>query len=144
MPSKGLDPSSAVTLNVFRDTGQNSNEPTRVSGPIRCKEHPSTYYFEFDYTGAKFWGLIPAIGAPRDLLIDYGLANGASKCPWNPNNDWSVSGLDVGGSEDVVSTRHITVYSKGRLIWGEEPPCDAVPNEPTTPPPPPPFVYPPR
>ena len=140
----GLDPTTAVTLSLFRDTGETMKEPTGVKGPVQCKEHTNTFYFEFDYTGARFWGLIPAIGAPRDLLIDYGLAYGETKCPWNPNNDWSLQGLQVGKTEDVVKTPYITVYSKGRLIWGKEPPCDAVPDIPTTPPPPPPLEYPPR
>lgn len=140
----GLDPTTAVTLSKFRDTGESMKEPTGVKGPIQCKEHTDTFYFEFDYTGAKFWGIIPAIGAPRDLLIDYGLSYGEVKCPWDPTNDWSLQGLHVAKTEDVQKTDYITVYSKGRLIWGKEPPCDAVPDEPTVPPPPPPFVYPPR
>ncbi|HET9960228.1 MAG TPA: glycoside hydrolase family 9 protein [Polyangiaceae bacterium] len=142
----GLDPSQAVTLNVFRDTGQNATppEPTGVKGPIQCKEHTDTYYFEFDYTGAKFWGLIPAIGAPRDLLLDYGLAYGEKKCEWDPSNDWSMQDLKVGQTEEVAKTPYITVYSKGRLIWGKEPPCDGIPDVPVVPPPPPPLEYPPR
>ncbi|MFZ5893622.1 MAG: glycoside hydrolase family 9 protein [Myxococcota bacterium] len=142
----GLDPTAAVTLNLFRDTGQNTRpaEPVKVTGPIQCKQHTNTFYFEFDYSKAKFWGLIPAIGAPRDVLIDYGLAYGENKCPWDASNDWSLQALQVGQTEQVAKTQYITVYSKGRLIWGQEPPCDAVPDVPRTPPPPPPLEYPPR
>jgi len=42
----------------------------------------------------------------------------------------------------VVKTPFVTVYSKGNLIWGTEPPCNDVP--PRTVPPPPPPSYPPR
>ena len=139
----GLDPTKAVTGSLFRDTGTNANptDPTAMTGPIACEKEKSTYYFELDYTGAKFWGLIPAIGAPRDLLLDYGLEHAAS-CPWDPSNDWSMQNLTFGKTEDVVKTPFVTVYSKGNLIWGTEPPCNDAP--PKTVPPPPPPSYPPR
>jgi endoglucanase len=139
----GLDPALAITGHVVRDTGLNVNppEPVGVTGPIACSEHKQTYYFEFDYTGDKFWGLIPAIGGPRDLLLDYGLEYGAT-CPWDAGNDWSTQSLETGGTEQVTKTPYVTVYSNGNLIWGTEPPCNGPPK--TTPPPPPATYPPPR
>jgi hypothetical protein len=138
----GLDPATAITGRVVRDTGLNASppEPVGVKGPIACEQEKDTYYFEFDYTGDKFWGLIPAIGGPRDLLLDYGLEYGAS-CPWDASNDWSMQSLELGGTEEVVKTPNITVYSRGELIWGNEPPCNGVQKKT---PPPPPIIYPPR
>ncbi|HET7546071.1 MAG TPA: hypothetical protein VFK05_39655, partial [Polyangiaceae bacterium] len=115
-------------------------EPVGVKGPIACEKEKTTYYFEFDYTGDKFWGLIPVIGGPRDLLFEYGLPWAAS-CPWDPANDWSIQSLELGETEQVVKTKNITVYSKGELIWGNEPPCN---GEPKQTPPPPEISYPPR
>jgi len=136
----GLDPALAITGKVVRDTGSSANppEPAGVKGPIACRENKETYYFEFDYTGDKFWGLIPAIGGPRDLLLDYGLEYGAS-CAWDPANDWSMQTLKPGATEEVEKTPYVTVYSNGDLIWGVEPPCNG-PQK--TPPPPPPIEYP--
>jgi hypothetical protein len=93
-----------------------------MRGPIVCDEDTGVYYFEFDYTGSLFWGLIPAIGAPRDVLLDYGVQYNPG-CPWDPTNDWSLQFLEVGGADEVVKTPYVTVYSDGRLIWGVEPPC---------------------
>jgi len=138
----GLDPATSITGQVLRDTGLNATppEPVGVKGPIACEEAKTTYYFEFDYTGDKFWGLIPAIGGPRDLLFEYGLPWGAT-CPWDPSNDWSVQALELGQTEQVAKTKNITVYSKGTLIWGNEPPCN---GEQKITPPPPEISYPPR
>lgn len=136
----GLDPLTAVTGRGVRDTGfsaQPSN-PTEIRGPILCDPKTSVYYFEFDYTGSKFWGLIPAIGAPRDVLLDYGVEYNPG-CPWDPKNDWSLQFLELGATEDVVKTPYITVYSEGDLIWGEEPPCMGEQKKVE---PPPPLVYP--
>jgi hypothetical protein len=52
-----------------------------------------------------------------------------------------MQNLVAGKTEDVQKTPFVTVYSKGNLIWGTEPPCNG-PQQ-TTPPPPPPS-YPPR
>lgn len=137
----GLDPTTAVTAQLVRDTGMSATptDPTEMKGPIVCDENTGVYYFEFDYTGAQFWGLIPVIGAPRDLLLDYGVQYNPG-CPWNPANDWSLQYLEVGGTDEVVKTPYITVYSSGELIWGEEPPCmgEQIIVEP---PPPPQYVY---
>lgn len=136
----GLDPTTAVTANLARDTGASANppDPTEVRGPIVCDPNTNVYYFEFDYTGAKFWGLITAIGAPRDLLLDYGVEHNPG-CPWDPTNDWSIQYLELGSTEDVVKTPYITVYSDGELIWGEEPPCMGEQIK-VEPPPPPVYV----
>jgi hypothetical protein len=135
----GLDPTTAVTGRLARDTGVSANpsDPTEMRGPIVCDPKTNVYYFEFDYTGSKFWGLIPAIGAPRDVLLDYGVEHNPG-CPWDPANDWSLQSLAPGGTDDVVKTRYVTVYSDGRLIWGDEPPCM---GEQRTAEPPPPPVY---
>ncbi len=135
----GLDPARVVTLDVFRDTGEGytPSDPTGVTGPIACDEAAGTYYFEFDYTGALFWGEIAAIGAPRELLIDYGVENNPG-CVWDPTNDWSVQFLPVASNTGVVKTPYITVYSNGELIWGEEPPCNGEQRKVE---PPPPLVY---
>ena len=135
----GLDPASAVNVDVFRDTGAGftPSDPTEVSGPIACDEAAGTYYIEFDYTGALFWGEIPAIGAPRELLIDYGVTNNPG-CVWDPTNDWSVQFLPVASNTEAVKTPYITVYSNGELIWGEEPPCNGEQKKVE---PPPPLVY---
>ena len=133
----GLDPHSVVTLNLMRDTGANYEGPTGVIGPVACDEAAGTYYFEFDYTGALFWGEIPAIGAPRELMIDYGVQNNPG-CVWDPTNDWSNQFLPVASNTEVVKTPYITVYSNGELIWGEEPPCNGEQKKVE---PPPPLVY---
>lgn len=136
----GKDPLTTITGNLARDTGPSATppDPTEVKGPIACDTDAGVYYFEFDYTGSKFWGLIPAIGAPRDLLFDYGVEYGA-ECAWDASNDWSIQYLKPGGSEEVVKTPYITVYSKGALIWGEEPPCMGEQKKVE---PPPPIQYP--
>lgn len=138
--ARGLDPTTQVTANLSRDTGASAQppDPTEVSGPIACDKNAGVYYFEFDYTGAKFWGLIPAIGAPRDLLLDYGVEYNPG-CPWDPTNDWSIQFLELGGTEAVVKTPYITVYSGGQLIWGEEPPCMG--KQKKAPPPPRVIIY---
>jgi len=120
----GLDPTTAITGQIVRDTGPSATppDPTEMRGPIVCDEDTGVYYFEFDYTGSLFWGLIPAIGAPRDVLLDYGVQYNPG-CPWDPTNDWSLQFLEVGGADEVVKTPYVTVYSDGRLIWGVEPPC---------------------
>lgn len=121
----GLDPTKDVTANVMRDTGNDAtpSDPTEIRGPIACDQQAGMYYFELDYTGAKFWGSIPAIGAPRDILLDYGVTHNLG-CAWDPTNDWSIQYLTAGGTNDVQKTPYITVYSDGELIWGEEPPCN--------------------
>lgn len=136
----GLDPATAITGRLARDTGFSASpaNPTELRGPLVCDPRAGVYYFEFDYTGSKFWGLIPAIGAPRDVLLDYGVEYNPG-CPWDPKNDWSIQFLKLGRTEDVVKTPYITVYSKGRLIWGEEPPCM---GEQRRVEPPPPLIYP--
>jgi hypothetical protein len=135
----GLDPVSVVTVNVARDTGTSANPPvpTKVTGPHACDAAAGVYYFELDHTGADFWGLIPAIGAPRDVLLDYGVTHNPD-CVWDSTNDWSIQFLEVGGTDEVKKTPYITVYSGGKLIWGEEPPCH---GEQKVADPPPPLVY---
>ncbi len=135
-----LDPRTAVTAQLMRDTGPSATppDPTEMKGPIACDKDKAVYYFEFDYTGAKFWGLIPAIGAPRDVLLDYGVQNNPG-CPWDPTNDWSLQSLAPGAPDAVVKTPKITVYSAGELIWGEEPPC--LGKQKKAAPPPPVIVY---
>lgn len=120
----GLDPTTAITGNIVRDTGESAipPDPTEIRGPIACDEESGVYYFEFDYTDSLFWGQIAAIGAPRDVLLDYGVQYNPG-CPWDPTNDWSIQFLEVGHADDVVKTPYVTVYSDGELIWGMEPPC---------------------
>ncbi|HET9956780.1 MAG TPA: glycoside hydrolase family 9 protein [Polyangiaceae bacterium] len=139
----GLDPTQAITGQIVRDTGMSATpgDPTEMKGPIACDTEAGVYYFEFDYTGSQFWGLIPVIGAPRDVLLDYGVAYNPG-CPWNPENDWSIQYLKKGGVDDVVKTPYVTVYSNGQLIWGKEPPCMGGGKE--VEPPPPEIEYPPR
>jgi hypothetical protein len=136
----GLDPLTAVTAQLARDTGPSANpsDPTELRGPIICDPKTNVYYFELDYTGAKFWGLIPAIGAPRDVLLDYGVEYNPG-CAWDPTNDWSIQNLVLGGTEEVQKTPFITVYSNGTLIWGKEPPCMGKQKE-AEPPPTPVYV----
>lgn len=136
----GLDPATAVTAHVMRDTGTSATPPvpTRVTGPTACDAEAGVYYFELDHTDAKFWGLLPVLGSPREILLDYGLAQAAS-CPWDATNDWSLLNLEVGATEDVVKTPYVTVYSDGELIWGEEPPCMGERKK-ADPPPPPVYV----
>ena len=56
---------------------------------------------------------------------------------WDPTNDWSFDSLDAG---ELVKRPHVTLYSEGELIWGEEPPC--FPEEPPRyVPPPTPIAY---
>lgn len=135
----GLDPLTTVTAQVVRDTGHSATppDPTGMRGPTACDEEAGVYYFEFDYTGSRFWGLIPAIGAPRDLLLEYGVEHNPG-CVWDPSNDWSIQFLEQGATEDVVKTPYVTVYSSGDLIWGEEPPCMGEQKKVE---PPPPIVY---
>ena len=137
----GLDPTTAVTANIFRDTGPSATppDPTEMSGPIACDEDKGVYYFEFDYTDSMFWGLIPVIGAPRDVLLDIGVQENPG-CAWDATNDWSNQFLEVGGTDEVVKTPYITVYSDGRLIWGEEPPCMGE-QQIAEPPPPIEYIY---
>ncbi len=120
----GKDPSSAISATLMRDTGMNDSpsNPTEVRGPIVCDPETNVYFLEFDYSGALFWGQIPAIGSPRDLLLDYGVEYN-DDCPWDAANDWSIQGLSLGETEAVTKTPFITVYSDGELIWGQEPPC---------------------
>lgn len=47
----------------------------------------------------------------------------AATCLWGPSNDWSVQYIELGQAEQLAKTKNITVYGKGELIWGNEPPC---------------------
>ena len=110
---KGVDPKS-VQASIIYDRFPG----TTMKKPQQCAVNGNMYYLEFGYEGQKFWGELVQLTAPRTTQFELGTPNG-SGCVWDTTNDWSLQNLTT----EEVKTPYITVYSKGELIYGEEPPC---------------------
>jgi len=125
-----------VTASLIYDRGATEfGEPTSISKPTVCPKSASTYYIDLGFEGYQFWGRIVQLKAPRTLMIDLGVNNGAG-CTWDPSNDWSYADLQAAPADgsDPPRTPHITVYSDGKLAFGEEPPsCFDTPTPPMCP-----------
>jgi hypothetical protein len=114
----GVSPS---TLSVRKavDTAGIVTGTTTVVGPLRCPANSNLWYVELGFAGAKFWGEISALTAPRTVTLEYGTGTGGN-CVWNPSNDYSTETLS---GAVPVKNPHVTVYSQGKLVYGEEPTC---------------------
>jgi hypothetical protein len=121
---KGGKSISDVTASLIYDRGATEfGEPTSISKPQACPKSSSTYYLEMGFEGYQFWGRIVQLKAPRTFQLDLGVNNGAG-CTWDASNDWSYQGLAGAPSDgsDPPKSRHITVYSGTKLVFGDEPP----------------------
>jgi endoglucanase len=91
-------------------------KPTIVTGPVPYDEEKGLYYYDFAFTGCKFYGSIPlefqiaatTIGSDLNYYMD-------------GTNDYSAQGLPEGKDAEHVVTENVTMYSDGELIWGVEP-----------------------
>lgn len=111
-----------MKASMIYDRGQlEFGDPTKLKGPTACETNGNMYYFELSYEGSEFWGEQVRLTGPRVSIVDFGLPDGPN-CTWKPNNDWSHQGL----TKDSVKSPHVTMYSSGKLVWGEEPPCHPV------------------
>jgi hypothetical protein len=113
-----------VTASLIYDRGATEfGEPTSLSAPKQCPKAPSIYYVEMGFEGYQYWGRLVQLKAPRTIMLDIGVANGAS-CTWDATNDWSYADLKPmpAGGADPPRTPHIPVYSRGLRAFGEEPP----------------------
>ena len=88
--------------------------PTIVTGPFAWNEGEGLYYFDFAFTGCKFYGSIPL---EFQLVVNF-----ASDYAFHQDsaNDYSRQGLPTG--DDYAVASRVTMYSDGVLIAGEEPP----------------------
>lgn len=127
----GVDPSK-IQASILNDTGASYGQPTTLKGPTPCEENGDIWYIELGYLGSKFWGEMPKLTAPRNVLLQVGLPSQPG-CPWDPSNDWSLQGVS---SSESKKNKYVTVYSKGELIFGEEPECHPVQRIIVEPPPP--------
>lgn len=126
----GVDPSK-IKASLINDTGASYKQPTTLKGPLPCEENGDIWYVELGYVGSKFWGEMPILTAPRSVILQTGL-DSQPGCPWDPSNDWSLKGV----GSTTAKNKYVTVYSKGELIFGEEPPCHPVQKVIVEPPPP--------
>jgi endoglucanase len=88
-------------------------KPTIVTGPFPYDEEKGIYYFDFAFTGCKFYGSIP---------LEFQLTAAAAsdhQSHQDSSNDYSRRGLPMG--DDYVVTPYVTLYSDGELIAGQEP-----------------------
>jgi hypothetical protein len=126
----GIDPAK-MKFHVFNDSAGSCPAVTAtVKGPMPCETNGDTWYVEFGYEGEKFWGNMQVLGAPRTLMFEYGVESNPG-CVWDPSNDWSTQILtDWTKSDITIATEtknpYVTVYSEGKLLYGEEPPCHPV------------------
>ncbi len=147
----GADPSQIFARLIYDRGLQEFNEPTSIEGPIPCEINGNMYYVKMGFEGYKFWGLMPKLKSPRSLILETGVPSDPN-CIWDPYNDWSLrtacnaeevcpltrAGCDKSANpacccpvdnetylnaETDVKNPHVTVYSSGELIYGEEPPC---------------------
>lgn len=140
----GIDPAT-MKFNVFNDTsGSCSGRVASVKGPMPCETNGDMWYVEFGFEGQKFWGEMPVLGAPRTVMIEYGMESNPG-CVWDPSNDWSTQILTDWTQSDITITEetknpYVTVYSAGKLAYGEEPKCHVTRRVVVPPPPPPPTA----
>lgn len=109
---------SDVTAKVNYDQHQGDKGAISVSDPVQYDG--SVYYVELSFNDGS-------------VVMPTGQSEHRSECQfrisipdgndgvWDPTNDWSYEGLEVGGEDAMVDTEHITMYNDGVLIWGEEP-----------------------
>ena len=84
-------------------------KPTIVTGPFPYDEARGIYYFDFAFTGCKFYGSIPfEFQLLADMASDF-------QSHQDSSNDYSRQGLPMG------DTPYVTLYSDGELIAGQEP-----------------------
>lgn len=138
----GIDPAK-MKFNKFYDMAGNTAGKTTVKGPMPCETNGDIWYVEFGYEGGKFWGEMPILTAPRTVMIEYGMESNPG-CVWDPSNDWSTQTLTDWSKSDItiadeVKNPYVTVYSSGKLLYGEEPKCH-VTRRVTVPPPPDPVL----
>jgi hypothetical protein len=114
----GIDPAT-MKFNKFMDTAGNKAGNTTVKGPMPCETNGDMWYVEFGYEGSKFWGEISALSAPRTVMFEYGVQSNPG-CVWDSSNDWSMQGLN---KKESKKNPYVTVYSEGKLLYGEEPKC---------------------
>lgn len=123
----GIDPAK-MKFNKFNDTaGSCAGNTTTVKGPIPCEKNGDMWYVEFGFKNQKFWGEMPVTGAPRTVMFEYGVESNPG-CVWDPSNDWSTQTLTDWKKSDItiheeIKNPYVTVYSEGKLLYGEEPPC---------------------
>ena len=87
--------------------------PTIVSGPFPWNAVEDIYYFDFAFTGCKFYGSIPF---EFQLVAE---AASDHQPHQDSSNDFSRQGLPVG--DTYGEARYVAMYSDGELIAGEEP-----------------------
>jgi hypothetical protein len=123
----GVDPAK-MKFHVFNDSaGSCSGRTAKVTGPVACEANGDMWYAEIKFEGEKFWGEMPVLGAPRTVMIEYGVESNPG-CVWDPSNDWSTQTLtDWTQSAITINEEtknpYVTVYSEGKLLFGEEPKC---------------------
>lgn len=122
----GIDPSK-MHFRVFNDTAGSCSMKTSVKGPLPCETNGDIWYVELGYEGQKFWGEMPVLGAPRTVMVEYGVESNPG-CVWDPSNDWSTQTLTDWTQADItikeeVKNPYVTVYTEGKLLYGEEPQC---------------------
>jgi len=139
----GIDPKTMI-FRKFNDTAGSAAGNTTVKGPMPCEENGNMWYVEFGYEGSKFWGEMPILTAPRTVMVEYGVQSNPG-CVWDPSNDWSTQALTDWTQKGKITINqevknpYVTVYSKGDLIFGIEPPCHPV-RKVVVPPPPDPIL----
>ncbi|MBN1652568.1 MAG: glycoside hydrolase family 9 protein [Deltaproteobacteria bacterium] len=88
-------------------------KPTIVTGPFPYDEAAGIYYFDFAFTGCKFYGSLPfEFQLVAEMASDY-------QSHQDSSNDYSIQGLPNG--REYVVTPYVTLYSDGELIAGKEP-----------------------
>jgi hypothetical protein len=88
-------------------------KPTIITGPFPYDEAAGMYYYEFAFTGCKFYGSIPF---EFQLVAEIASDNASHQ---DASNDYSHQGLSTGDA--YVVTPYVTLYSDGVLIAGQEP-----------------------
>ncbi|MBN2803724.1 MAG: glycoside hydrolase family 9 protein [Deltaproteobacteria bacterium] len=88
-------------------------KPTIITGPFAYNKDKGLYYYEFAFTGCKFYGSIPF-----EFQLYAGMASDLNYY-MDSSNDYSRKSLKVG--DKYVVTPYVTMYSDGELIAGEEP-----------------------
>jgi endoglucanase len=90
-----------------------SQDPSVVSQLLPWDAARNLYYINVDFSGVKIY---PGGNMVYRKQIKFRINSPSSA--WNPNNDWSYSGLP---SKSTIETARIPVYENGVKVSGQEP-----------------------
>jgi endoglucanase len=96
---------------MYDENASRYGGPINYNGPYKWDE-TGVCYVEFDWSDFEVYGT-------REIQFALvGAADSNYKTHWDPTNDWSRKGI----GEEYSKNPNVTVYNKGELVFGSEPP----------------------